>query len=466
MPIPVPEKLGKYRITDVLGEGAMGVVYKAFDPDIRRVVALKTIRRLLDDGSDFADSIAARFRNEAQAAGRLQHPGIVAVYDFGEDEHTAFIAMEFVEGSNLSHYLSKRVRFTDEDILSVMTQLLDALEHAHAQGVWHRDIKPANLMMTRTGRLKIADFGIARIEAAGLTQANAMLGTPSYMSPEQFLGKPIDRRVDIYAAGVLLYQLLTGRQPFTGTTESLMYKVVNEPPRPPSQMDWGVSRPPAYDAIVAKALAKDPDQRFPTADAFRLAVAEATGMAAAAAVSDTTVIALAPQRPNVHDAPTVAVTGNSANRTTEGATTSAPPSHFDAKDLSQVEQTLARHVGPLASVMVRRAARESGDLTELCSRLAEQVANPTARNAFLEQIAQGASRATGGTSGTRSASGEIDPELSARAERLLAQYVGPIARIVVKKAATSQRAVFAARLGEAISDAAQRQKFLAEFERL
>ena len=230
----------------------MGVVYKGFDPDIKRTVALKTIRRQFGAASE--GTAAARFRNEAQAAGRLTHPGIVAVYDFGEDEDVAFIAMEFVEGHTLAHYLANKLRFTDEDIPGVICQVLDALDHAHEQGVWHRDIKPANIIMARNGKLKVADFGIARIEDAGLTQANVMIGTPTYMAPEQFLGTPMDRRVDVYATGVLLYLLLTGRPPFMGSQEQLMYKVVHEAPVLPRQVE-GANRPHFYDAILARALA-------------------------------------------------------------------------------------------------------------------------------------------------------------------------------------------------------------------
>src|SRR5882757_696777 len=184
----VPEKLGKYPLLSMIGRGAMGVVYRSFDPHIRRPIALKTIRRdLLED--DGAEAFAARFRNEAQAAGRLLHPGIVAVYEYGEDEEFAFIAMEYVEGSSLRQYFERKVRFEERDVVSVMAQLLDALQYAHEQGVWHRDIKPANIIIMNNGRIKVADFGIARVESSTLTQVGVVMGTPGFIAPEQYLGK-------------------------------------------------------------------------------------------------------------------------------------------------------------------------------------------------------------------------------------------------------------------------------------
>ncbi|MBL0085277.1 MAG: serine/threonine protein kinase [Ideonella sp.] len=466
-----PEKLGKYQITDTLGEGAMGVVYKGFDPDIRRVVALKTIRRQFDDGSGMLEVIAARFRNEAQAAGRLAHPNIVAVYDYGEDGDTAFIAMEFVEGANLSHFLGRRVRFTDEDVQSVICQLLDGLDHAHEQGVWHRDVKPANLIMTHTGRLKIADFGIARIESAGLTRANSMIGTPSHMAPEQFLGTPIDRRVDVYGAGVVLFQMLTGRAPFTGDTESLMYRVVHEAAPVPSEVDPGPPRPSGYDGIVAKALAKDREKRFATAAAFKAAVLNQVGHEVSATLCSDTLGALQRHSAAPHDPVTRVMP-----RAGSTAGTSVP-GDWESSVLSQVEASLARHIGPLARVMVRRAARECTDLDALYSRLAQQVTDPAARSAFLSQSSlaghgpgsMGASGSAGsiGLGGTAVARGVTD-SLRAAAERLLAQHLGPIARVVAKKAAeqTGERELFGARLAEAITDAAKRKKFLDDFNRL
>lgn len=475
-----PAQLGKYRVTEVLGEGAMGIVYKGFDPDIQRTVALKTIRAGLDDdGSPGAP--ASRFRNEAQAAGRLAHPGIVAVYDFGRDQQIAYIAMEFVEGRSLASHLSAKLRFTDTDIPGIMSQLLDALGHAHDKGVWHRDVKPANIIMAAAGRLKVADFGIARIESQSLTQSHYMVGTPSHMAPEQFLGKPMDRRVDIYGAGVVLYQLLTGRAPFAGTTEALMYKVVNEPPEPPSRVE-GAERPRWFDAIVARALAKRPEDRFATADEFRQALIDGAGRRIDDSSWETTVM-MAPPRPARPplSPPTF------APPSVGGASTGTPPaSHWDRAQLTQAEQSLARHVGPLASVLVRRAARECTELNELYARLAEQVADPRARDAFLGQasLATGGSvKTAGGTRGGSSAPGSrapagssgsagsagataiggpLDEAVLDKAVPLLAQHVGPIARVLVKRAAagTDSRAVFFNRLAEAVADTAARNKLL------
>lgn len=474
MSTPHPQKLGKYVITEVLGEGAMGVVYKAFDPDIRRTVAIKTIRHQLPEHG-VGVSAAARFRNEAQAAGRLTHPGIVAVYDFGQDDSVAYIAMEFVEGQTLAHYLASRVRFTDDDVPGIISQVLDALDHAHEQGVWHRDVKPANIIMARSGRLKVADFGIARIEDANLTQASVMIGTPTYMAPEQFLGTPMDRRVDVYAAGVLLYLLLTGRPPFVGTQEQLMYKVVHELPVLPGQID-GLARPRFYDAILTRALAKDPAQRYPTAAAFKEAVQRGVGQPIDATVWEQTLMGV-PDRPAAPVAPPP--TGSGSSGSNSGTQL---PDHWDKVALQQAEASLARHVGPLASVLVRRAARECSDLQQLYGKLAEQVSNPQARTAFLEHatsITGGKTRsgapAAGGTQAassvapaTRPGAPPLDEALIDNAARLLAQHVGPIAKVMAKKAAgrTNDPAAFRQLLAEAVPEGPARQKLLAELARL
>lgn len=468
-----PSRLGKYAITGLLGEGAMGVVYKAFDPDIRRPVALKTIRRQLTDGSDFAATISARFRNEAQAAGRLSHPGIVGVYEYGEDGPVAYMAMEYVEGRSIASYLATKLRFTDDDVAGLITQLLDALDHAHAQGVWHRDIKPANVILSRGGALKIADFGIARIDGNGLTQANTMIGTPAYMAPEQFLGADIDARADIYSAGVLLYVLLSGQPPFSGTPEALMYKVVHEAPTPPSKVP-DANRPMFYDAIVAKALAKKAGDRFPSARAFKDAIASAIGQPFDTASWDKTIVQAAPAAPTAGvataaagtDRPTVSGTGSGSSF----GSTDAAVSRWDRAVLAEAEQTLAHFVGPLAPVLVRRAARDCDNAESLYARLAEQVTDPAARQAFLGRMragtTTGSSRSTGG--GARSPSAGLGDALLERAKKRLAQDVGPIAGVVVRRAAEGAigREAFFLRLCEAVNDPAARSRLLGDLNRL
>lgn len=464
-----PTTLGKYRITEVLGEGAMGVVYKAFDPDIQRVVALKTIRQNLGDQGDM---LAMRFRTEAQAAGRLSHPGIVSVYDFGQADAMSFIAMEFVEGRTLAYHLAHQVRFTDEDIPGLMIQLLDALHHAHEAGVWHRDIKPANIILAPNGRLKIADFGIARIDNAGMTQTQMMVGTPAYMAPEQFLGQTIDRRVDIYSASVLLYLLLVGKPPFSGNSDALMYKVVHEAPVMPSQVE-GVTRPKFYDTLLAAGLAKDPARRFATAALFKEALEAAVGSPIDATGWDRTLIKAPAPRPG--PAPDAAP-GSRSGPGSSGGSWTQPPSHWDPAQLHAAEVSLAKVVGPLASVLVRRAARDCHDLGTLYAKLAEQVTDPAKRAAFvtyatasgIQPMASGTRAAPPAPTPTGTAARGLTPELMEGARRLLAAQIGPMASVVVKKASarTSQRDEFFAALAETVPDGPARQQLLQALAKL
>jgi len=198
-------------------------------------------------------------RREAQAAGRLSHPNIVSIYEIGEDEGVWYIAMEFIRGRELKSYFEANERFTTADIVRVMTKILDALGYSHRFGVVHRDIKPANVILLEDGGVKVADFGIAHIESSNMTQVGTVLGTPSYMSPEQIMGLPVDGRSDLFSAGVILYQFLTGERPFSGSATATMHKVLEEDPLPPSR--FNVQVPGAMDAVVRKALAKRPDER-------------------------------------------------------------------------------------------------------------------------------------------------------------------------------------------------------------
>jgi len=289
--------IGKYEVRREIGRGAMGVVYEGYDPSIKRIVALKTIRSEQLAGED-PSAVIARFRREAQAAGRLNHPNIVSIYDFGEDNGVWYIAMEFVQGRELKECFESNERFKIADIVRIMGEILDALGYSHGQGVIHRDIKPANIFLLTSGSVKVADFGIAHIEASNLTQVGTVMGTPSYMSPEQIMGLPVDGRSDLFSAGVVLYQFLTGERPFAGSATTTMQKVLKEEPLPPSTLN--VQLPPEMDAVVQKAMAKRAADRFRTAqefaDAVRAAAPAAQAPAAApraAARSDPTLVSAA-----------------------------------------------------------------------------------------------------------------------------------------------------------------------------
>src|SRR5215468_4277722 len=269
------ESYGKYRVIKQLGEGAMGVVYLAHDPGLDRNVALKVIRKDVL-GKKEAAQVVARFRNEAMAAGRLQHPGIVALYNYGEDDNTSYIVMEYAPGEDLESFGVRRGVVPLPEAVGIMAQLLDALHYAHSNGVVHRDIKPSNLLVLADGRLKITDFGIARIATSKLTQTGTMLGTPMYMAPEQYMGSGVDHSADLFSAAVVFYELLTGKRPFDGATvQELAYKVCHVEPPPPSQVNPKL--PPAVDGVTLKALAKDKAARHASALELAQAIARAMG---------------------------------------------------------------------------------------------------------------------------------------------------------------------------------------------
>ena len=266
------KKLGRYDLVRVLGKGAMGLVYEGRDPNLDRRVAIKTIK--VENLSDEAAAeYEVRFRTEARSAARLQHPNIVSVYDSDRDVDIAFLVMEFVEGDDLKHHLDRGEVYTLAQTLGIMGDLLSALSYAHEQKIVHRDIKPANLLVQASGRIKLADFGVARIQDSGdaTRTQGSIVGTLKYMSPEQLEGRPIDARADLFAAGVVLYQLLTGTRPFDGDTDfAVIQKIVSHTPA--AATFFNAKLPPAIDAVVAKSLAKSRDLRYATAEEFAAAL--------------------------------------------------------------------------------------------------------------------------------------------------------------------------------------------------
>ena len=254
------QTVGRYEITGELGRGAMGVVYKALDPTIGRTVALKTMR--LDVHGLDAQEMVRRFQNEARAAGVLNHPNIVTIYDAGEQDGIFYIAMEFIEGTTLHELLAEKRVLATEEVLQFTRQICRGLDYAHSNGIVHRDIKPANIMITGNGTVKIMDFGIAK-SGGQVTNTGQVLGTPNYMAPEQVKGRQLDGRSDLFSLGVILYEMLTGEKPFVGqNVTTIIYKIVNENPITPRDLDVTVH--PGLSAIVTKALAKAPDDRYQT----------------------------------------------------------------------------------------------------------------------------------------------------------------------------------------------------------
>ncbi|HEY3077240.1 MAG TPA: serine/threonine-protein kinase [Burkholderiales bacterium] len=267
------KSLGRYKIQGVLGKGAMGLVYDGLDPTLDRRVAIKTIlTATLDEAT--ARHYTLRFRREVRAVARLNHPHIVQVYDFGNEGNLAYIVMEYIQGKELKDYFDAKHQFDLGTIFRFMIELLDALDFAHEAGVIHRDIKPANVMIDAGNHVKLADFGVARVtetegEQGELTRAGAMVGTPSYMSPEQIQGQTIDRRTDIFSAGIVFYQLLTGQKPFQGGQWELAKKIVQDDPVWPSTL---MQIPPAIDRVVARAMAKQAEHRYQRARDFAAAL--------------------------------------------------------------------------------------------------------------------------------------------------------------------------------------------------
>ena len=261
--------IGRYEIVAELGRGAMGSVFKATDPAVGRTVALKTIHSAALSGEQ-SEEYRARFYREARASGVLAHPGIVPVFDVGECDGAPFLVMEFVEGRTLADAIKKGERFTLDRVCEIGQQIADALGYAHRQGVIHRDIKPANILMTSrevygSERPRITDFGIAKLAASEITTTGQLLGTPSFMPPEQFTGAPIDGRADLFSLGVILYSLATGEQPFPGETmTAVSYKVVYTEPIPPSKLNPAI--PAGLEGVILKCLAKNPGNRYQTGE--------------------------------------------------------------------------------------------------------------------------------------------------------------------------------------------------------
>jgi serine/threonine protein kinase len=262
MESPETKRFGRYEVVDELGRGAMGVVYKARDPQIERFVAVKTVS-MWGQEPDEKTEFRMRFLNEAQAAGRLHHAGIVAIFDVGEnpENQDPYIVLEYVAGESLNRLLAREKKLPLAKALQLAEEIAGALDYAHAQGVVHRDIKPGNILVTEDGHAKIADFGIAKLNLAHFTLPGRVMGTPAYMAPEQLSGEGVDGRSDLFSLGVILYALVTGHSPFQGNSATTVcFKVANREPVAATAFD--LTLPHELDAVISRAMAKDPAQRY------------------------------------------------------------------------------------------------------------------------------------------------------------------------------------------------------------
>ena len=433
---PLPPNIGRYVVEELVGVGGMGQIYKAQDPVLRRTVAIKLISTKLMSGADRADYIR-RFRREAEAAARCAHPNIVAVYDFALHEEQPYLAMEFVSGRSLRQLLDDAPAMDVPDAIAIMLQVLDALGSAHDQGVIHQDIKPGNIMLTAEQRVKVGDFGISRLMNTETTTVFSTIGTPSYMSPEQCRGDDvIDGRSDIFSAGATLFEMVSGERAFQGrNVTEVSHRIQNDHlPLLPAHVR---NAAPRLQLVLERAMGKHPADRFDTgAD-----MAEALRQVLREAAPDSTRIVSEGAPAALGGAPRTPTPDDSVLRERQ------PP--LDSTLLKAVEDKLRSYVGPVARILVQTVAARGRSAADLCAELAQSVPDEADRERFLREVssvarvrpaAPGGGPALSDSSGRRGAVGLPEQELE-RAQVALTQFVGPIARILVRRAAANASTV-------------------------
>ena len=434
-----PKSVGKYLIDSVLGQGAMGVVYKGHDPDIDRVVAIKTLHTHLMN-ADERSSWLERFAREAKAAGRVLHGNLVTIFDYLEQDEQPYLVMEFIESETLEDRINRRPLPNLQEFGSIMTQMLAGLDAIHASGIVHRDIKPANALLLPDGRVKLADFGVAKVESLGATHGG-MIGTPDYMSPEQFMGQQAGHRADIFGAGVIMFELLTARKPFESSSlGELTQKVISG--QSLNLRELAPDLPEGIYALSTQVLEADPTKRTADARTFAKAILEALRNVDRATMDNTDrTVVISPGQP----APAAALSQTMADQ-------------MPKSSLAQIEQLLTTQIGPIAKVLVRRVSSSTTDTGQLISQLAAEI-GPEHREAFKAAV-QGHLGQTGAS--TTSGGPMLNDELLDALTRELMPHIGPIAKILIKKTAKTcaTRAELCEALSKHIDDAEVRSSFI------
>jgi eukaryotic-like serine/threonine-protein kinase len=433
---PLPPNIGRYVVEELVGVGGMGQIYRAHDPVLRRTVAIKLISTKLMSGADRADYIK-RFRREAEAAARCAHPNIVAIYDFALHEEQPYLAMEFVAGQSLRQLLDEVPVMDIPDAIAIMLQVLDALTSAHEQGVIHQDIKPGNIMLTTDHRVKVGDFGISKLMNVETTTIFSTIGTPSYMSPEQCRGDDIvDGRSDIFSAGAMLFEMVAGERAFLGrNVTEVSHRIQNDSlPLLPAHVR---NAAPRLQLVLERAMAKHPADRFDTGSDM----AEALRQVLREAAPDSTRIAA--------EARVATVVTPRAPREDSAGRRAHPP--LDPTLLKTVEEKLRNYVGPVARVLVQTVAARGRSAADLVAEVALSVPDEADRERFLRETASLArirppAPPTGGpplsdSSGRRSGRVTLPEQELERAQAVLTQFVGPIARVLVRRAASNVSSV-------------------------
>lgn len=457
-PEGMPSRVGKYRIDHVIGRGAIGVVYKGYDEQIDRPLAIKTLRPEFLAELSVNDELLRRFDVEARSAGRCLHPNIVTVFDFVQHEGAPYIVMEYVNAGTLDNVLKRGTLPPVRQVGEIMAQLLFALGYAHSRGVIHRDVKPANILCPSASTIKVSDFGVAHLEALDLTRPghSGTIGTPNYMAPERFIGRPADARSDIFSAGIVLYQLLTGSKPFIANDLGELLRLLTETVAP-SVRSYRPELWPELDDVVQQALARAPEDRFQNADAFIDALNRAIEARPPENVMPLDLTALSHQHPPREPAGTGV---QKLNQTMADV--------LDSGTIDALSNTLARWLGPIARLIVKQASQQATDTDTLLELLFKEIRADADAAAFRVAAGRVLSGSRGTTTNLRTGTVATavftipQHEIQAVADILL-PLIGPVAGVLVRKQAEKAvgREDFYRRLAEFIPSEQDKAKFLA-----